>query len=56
MNGQFKVQILKAFIHRKAYGVDYILVVVPKNYDPELSYILAELVSTCLKKCFFPIC
>ena len=34
----------------KASGTDSIPVVVLKNYEPELSYILAELFSKCLKE------
>ena len=30
--------------------------VVLKNCEPELSYILAELCNMCLKECFFPDC
>ena len=40
----------------KASGPDCIPVVVLKNCDPELSYILAELFSKCLKECCFPDC
>ena len=40
----------------KASGPDCIPVVVLKNCDPELSYILAELFSKCLKKSCFPDC
>ena len=35
---------------------DCILVVVLKNYEPELSYILAELFNKCLKESCFPDC
>ena len=35
-------------------GLDCILVVVLKNCEPELSYILAELFNKCLKECCFP--
>ena len=38
----------------KASGPDGIPVVVLKNCEPELSYILAELFSKCLKECCFP--
>ena len=38
----------------KASGPDCISVVVLKNYEPELSYILAELFSICLKESCFP--
>ena len=40
----------------KASGPDYIPVVVLKNCEPELSYILAELFSKCLKEFSFPDC
>ena len=40
----------------KASGPDCIPVVVPKNYEPELSYILAELFNNCLKESCFPDC
>ena len=40
----------------KASGPDCISVVVLKNYEPELSYILAELFNKCLKESFFPDC
>ena len=40
----------------KASGPDCILVVVLKNCEPELSYILAELFNNCLKESCFPDC
>ena len=40
----------------KASGPDCILVVVLKNCEPELSYILAELFNKCLKESCFPDC
>ena len=40
----------------KASGPDYILVVVLKNCEPELSYIKAELFNMCLKESCFPDC
>ena len=40
----------------KASGPDCIPVVVLKNCEPELSYILAELFNKCLKESFFPDC
>ena len=40
----------------KASGPDYIPVVVLKNCEPELSYILAELFNMCLKESCFPDC
>ena len=36
-------------------GLDFISVVVLKNCEPELSYILAELFSMCLKEFVFQI-
>ena len=38
------------------YGPDCIPVVVLKNCEPELSYILAELFNKCLKESCFPDC
>ena len=38
----------------KAYSPDCIPVVVLRNCEPELSYILAELFNRCLKKSCFP--
>ena len=38
----------------KASSLDCIPVVVLKNCEPELSYILAKLFSKCLKECCFP--
>ena len=40
----------------KAYGLDCIPVVVLKNYEPELAYILAQLFNKCLKESCFPDC
>ena len=40
----------------KASGPDCIPVVVLKNCEPELSYIQAKLVNTCLKESYFPDC
>ena len=40
----------------KASGPDCIPVVVLKNYELELSYILAELLNKCLKEFCFPDC
>ena len=40
----------------KASGPDYIPVVVLKNCEPELSYILAKLFNKCLKESCFPDC
>ena len=40
----------------KASGSDCIPVVVLKNYEPELSYIQAEIFNKCLKESCFPDC
>ena len=40
----------------KAPGPDCIPVVVPKNCEPELSHILAELFNKCPKEPYFPDC
>ena len=40
----------------KTFGPDFIPVVVLKNCEPELSYILAELFHKCLKESCFPDC
>ena len=40
----------------KASGLDCIPVVVLKNCEPELSYILAKLFNMCLKESCFPDC
>ena len=40
----------------KAYGPNCIPVVVLKNFEPELSYILTELFNMCLKESCFPDC
>ena len=40
----------------KASGPDCIRVVVLKNCEPELSYILAKHFNKCLKESFFPDC
>ena len=40
----------------KASGPDCFPVVVLKNYDPKISYILTELFNKCLKKSCFPDC
>ena len=42
--------------YSKKYGPDCIPVVVLKNCEPELSYILVELFSMCLKESCFPDC
>ena len=38
------------------FGPDFLLVVVLKNCEPELSYILAALFNICLKEPCFPDC
>ena len=40
----------------KASGPDFIPVVVLKNREPELSYVLAKLFNKCLKESCFPDC
>ena len=40
----------------KASGPDFIAVVVLKNCEPDLSYIIAELFNKCLKESCFPDC
>ena len=40
----------------KASGPDFIALVVLKNCEPELSYIIAELFNKCLKESCFPDC
>ena len=40
----------------KASGPDCIPVVVLKNCEPELSYVLAELFNKCLNESYFPDC
>ena len=40
----------------KVSGPACIPVVVLKNFEPELSYLLAELFNKCLKQSFFPDC
>ena len=42
--------------HLALIGPDCILVEVLKNYEPKLSYILAELFNICLKESFFSDC
>ena len=55
-------QVVKAVITNpdlsKASGPDFVQMttVVLKNCEPELSYILAELLTMCLKESFFPDC
>ena len=40
----------------KTSGLDCIPVVILKNFEPELSYVLAELFNMCLKESCFPDC
>ena len=40
----------------KVSGPDCIPAVVPKNCEPELSHILADLFNMCLKESYFPHC
>ena len=49
-------KVIKNLDSSKASGPDCILVVVLKNCEPELSYILAELFNMCLKESCFPDC
>ena len=49
-------KVIMDFDLSKASGPDCIPVVVLKNCEPELSYILAELFSECLKESCFPDC
>ena len=49
-------KVIKNLDLSKASGPDCIPVVVLKNCEPELSYILAELFSKCLKESSFPDC
>ena len=49
-------KVITNFDLSKASGPDCIPVVVLKNCEPELSYILAELFNKCLKESLFPDC
>ena len=49
-------KVIMNFDLSKASGPDFIPVVVLKNCEPELSYILAELFNKCLKESCFPDC
>ena len=51
-----KITIIANLDSSKASGPDCISVVVLKNYEPEISYILAELLNMCLKESCFPDC
>ena len=49
-------RVMANFDSSKATGPDFIPMVVLKNCEPELSYILAELFNMCLKESCFPDC
>ena len=49
-------KVVKNLDSLKVSGPKCIPVVVPKNCEPELSYILAELFKMCLKESCFPDC
>ena len=49
-------RIMTSLDSSKASGSDCIPVVVLKNWEPELSYILAELFNMCVKESCFPDC
>ena len=49
-------KVIKNFDSSKASGPDCIPMVVLKNCEPELSYILAKLFNKCLKESCFPDC
>ena len=49
-------KVITNFDSSKASGPDCIPVVVLKNCEPELSYILAKLFNICLKESCFPDC
>ena len=51
-----KITIIANLDSSKASGPDCISVVVLKNYEPEISYILAELLNMCLKESCFRDC
>ena len=51
-----KITIIANLDSSKASGPDCISVVVLKNCEPEISYILAELLNMCLKESCFPNC
>ena len=59
-NGSVTTKMVKKVIMNpylsKAFGTDCIPVVVLKNCEPELSYVLAELFNKCLKESCFPDC
>ena len=49
-------KVIMNFDSSKEYGPDFIPVVFPKNCEPKLSDILAELFNICLKEPCFPDC
>ena len=49
-------KIITNFDSSKASGPDSIPVAIPKNCEPELSYIIAELFNMYLKESYFPDC
>ena len=49
-------KVIMNLVLSKASGLNCIPVVVLKNCDPELSYILAELINKCLKEYCLPDC
>ena len=49
-------KVIKNLDLSKVSDPDFIPVVVLKNYEPELSYILAEFINKCLKESCFPDC
>ena len=49
-------KVIMNLVLSKASGLNCIPVVVLKNCDPELSYILAELFNKCLKEYCLPDC
>ena len=49
-------KVIMNFDSSKASGPDCIPVVVLKNCEPELSYMLAKLFNMCLRESYFPDC
>ena len=49
-------EVITNFDSSKVSGPDFILVLLLKNFEPEHSYILAELSNMCLKESCFPDC
>ena len=52
----FYVKVIMHLEFSKASGPDCIPVVILKNCEPELSYIIAELFNKCMKESCFPNC